>query len=183
MDSDSSYPQAVDSATYTNFNEDALKSKFRYGLKPHLKVELARLVERPETLEALMETASRIDAQTYNARDRAMPPHFRSQSVPSRPFQQRYSRPQEQAPMEIGAAERYKPLSNDEKQRRRTNGLCLYCGKPNHVALHCPEKRKPATRHISAATKPVDPELLIDVDESSDDQPAPDMVFQMVPKN
>jgi hypothetical protein len=34
------------------------------------------------------------------------------------------------------------PLSPQEKQRRRDHNLCLYCGRPGHLALSCPEARR-----------------------------------------
>jgi hypothetical protein len=41
--------------------------------------------------------------------------------------------------MQIDAT-RYKCLTQEEKQRRRREGLCLYCGKPNHQAKDCTTK-------------------------------------------
>ena len=46
------------------------------------------------------------------------------------------SRPE---PMQIDATH-YKRLIQEEKQRRRQEGLCLYCGKPNHQAKDCTTK-------------------------------------------
>ncbi|CAH2276360.1 Retrotransposon gag, partial [Pelobates cultripes] len=34
------------------------------------------------------------------------------------------------------------PLSNEEKQWRRTHNLCLYCGSAGHYAINCPNKSK-----------------------------------------
>lgn len=34
------------------------------------------------------------------------------------------------------------PLSQAEKDRRRREGLCLYCGNSGHVANDCPNKGK-----------------------------------------
>lgn len=39
-------------------------------------------------------------------------------------------------------------LTPAEKDFRRANGLCLYCGGPGHIALHCPKTKKQA--HFSA---------------------------------
>ncbi|KAI9779773.1 MAG: hypothetical protein M1816_003352 [Peltula sp. TS41687] len=39
------------------------------------------------------------------------------------------------SPMDIGRVRG--PLSNDEKARRRREGLCLYCGKAGHMARDC----------------------------------------------
>ena len=40
-------------------------------------------------------------------------------------------------PMEIDHA-RFQPLTDAQRQHRRDNGLCLYCGTPGHVIRHCP---------------------------------------------
>ena len=34
------------------------------------------------------------------------------------------------------------PLSPEEKAHRRTQGLCLYCGQPGHIAINCPSGNK-----------------------------------------
>ena len=36
---------------------------------------------------------------------------------------------------------KFKALTTEEKQRRRAEGLCLYCGLPGHIANRCPEKK------------------------------------------
>jgi hypothetical protein len=44
-------------------------------------------------------------------------------------------------PMDIdGARPRSRPLSPEERQRRRDLGLCMYCGQPGHIAVSCPNK-------------------------------------------
>ena len=43
-------------------------------------------------------------------------------------------------PMEIDMTRRRGPLSDEEKQRRRANHLCLFCGGPGHIAIHCPHR-------------------------------------------
>ena len=35
------------------------------------------------------------------------------------------------------------PVSAEEKQRRRQNNLCMYCGSPGHWASTCPNKKPP----------------------------------------
>jgi hypothetical protein len=41
--------------------------------------------------------------------------------------------------MQIDAV-KFKPLTEAEKLRRRTNNMCLYCGNPGHIARQCPQK-------------------------------------------
>ncbi len=43
------------------------------------------------------------------------------------------------APMQIDAA-KFKPLTEAEKLRRRTNNMCLYSGNPGHIARQCLQK-------------------------------------------
>ena len=35
------------------------------------------------------------------------------------------------------------PISQQEKSRRITEGLCLYCGESGHLRVDCPKKPKP----------------------------------------
>ena len=45
-------------------------------------------------------------------------------------------------PMDLSAAQ-FQPrarLSTEEKNRRRSLGLCLYCARPGHVIKNCPNK-------------------------------------------
>jgi hypothetical protein len=41
--------------------------------------------------------------------------------------------------MQIDVA-KFKPLTEAEKLRQRTNNLCLYCGNRGHIARQCPQK-------------------------------------------
>ncbi|KAH7439596.1 hypothetical protein KP509_04G068000 [Ceratopteris richardii] len=43
-------------------------------------------------------------------------------------------------PMQIDVT-RFQPLTLEEKQRRRANKLCLYCGNPGYITVNCPNKR------------------------------------------
>jgi len=43
------------------------------------------------------------------------------------------------APMHIDAT-KFKPLTEAEKLRQRTNNQCHYCGNPGHIARQCPQK-------------------------------------------
>ena len=59
-------------------------------------------------------------------------------------------------PMEIKATRRRGPLSNQEKQRRRANRLCFYCGGLGHIAINCPNRPKRQVNQI--VTTPTTPE-------------------------
>ena len=51
-------------------------------------------------------------------------------------------------PMEIDITQRRGSLSNEEKQRRRANRLCLYCGGPRHIAIHCSRRPRRQVNQI-----------------------------------
>jgi hypothetical protein len=52
-------------------------------------------------------------------------------------------------PMEIDMTRHRGPLTEEEKQRRRANRLCLYCGDPGHIAIHCPHRPRRQVHHIN----------------------------------
>ena len=120
---------------HVNFGEQAMVSKFRNGLKPEIRLELARAGGTRLALQPLMDMASRLDATLFESRQTPRAPRVYHAPAPVNPDA-----------MVIGAMQpngppTFRPLSEDQKEDRRRNGLCLYCGKPNHVAMHCPEKR------------------------------------------
>ena len=55
--------------------------------------------------------------------------------------------------MEIDSTRRRGPLTETEKQRRRANRLCLYCGRPGHIAINCPHRPRRQIYQVSANTK------------------------------
>ncbi|KAH6557144.1 hypothetical protein KP509_1Z131700 [Ceratopteris richardii] len=57
-----------------------------------------------------------------------------------KPFQPTIKDESMPEPMQIDVT-RFQPLTLEEKQRRRVNKLCLYCGNPGHIAINCPNKR------------------------------------------
>ncbi|SAL95628.1 hypothetical protein [Absidia glauca] len=44
------------------------------------------------------------------------------------------------------------PLTVEERQRRITHRLCLYCGKPGHIVYNCPSRPTRPKPHSIAAT-------------------------------
>ena len=52
-------------------------------------------------------------------------------------------------PMEIDTTRRRGPLSKEEKQRRRANRLCLYCGGPGHIAVNCSHRPRRQVNQIT----------------------------------
>ena len=143
-------------AAHVGINEAGLVAIFRRGLKPSIQDELAKIPDHFDSVAALTEVAIRIDQRMFARQHSRRAPDSRS-DFPRRVVARPPVHPapvhvhhDQSVPMEIGSVNRFKPLSNEEKDRRRREGLCMYCGKPGHVALRCPAKR-PSQR--AAATK------------------------------
>jgi ribosomal protein L36 len=123
-----------------------LIDQFRCGLRDDAQDLLLTLVD-PSSFNEAITQAIRCDnrlfercqekkvtssAQLWNSRPTTLP--LVPQTTP-------VARPTSFGPalMQIDAA-KFKPLTEAEKLRRRTNNLCLYCGNPRHIARQCPQK-------------------------------------------
>ena len=150
------YTRFLSLASLLDWDDHALRSQFYFGLKPHIKDDLAHH-DRPTSLETLKELAIRIDNRLFERlqerKDERGPTTAfnnnapRQAVQPSRPFVPRpspvVSGP---TPMDIDAVNTVSPrgpLSAQEKQRRRQLNLCLYCGQPNHTVNTCPLRPQP----------------------------------------
>jgi Ty3 transposon capsid-like protein len=141
----------------TTWNDSALNAQFYRGLKDSVKDELAKM-DKPETLDAMIEISVRLDNRLHERRmERGITTYVQTKpikyNIPLRshnnqvmPFSEtsttsypsNYTGPQ---PMEIaGNVQRFKTLTPEEKSRRKKENLCLYCGKPGHVANTCPAR-------------------------------------------
>uniref|UniRef100_A0A2D4PX05 CCHC-type domain-containing protein n=1 Tax=Micrurus surinamensis TaxID=129470 RepID=A0A2D4PX05_MICSU len=145
------------------WNEAALMDAFQEGLADGILDELAR-VDVTATLNELIRLCLRIDArlQLRNARrPRAAPasPAPVPERLPRRepsvlPTVQSAPKRSDE-PMDLGAA---RPrLSQAERDRRRTGGLCLYCGEPGHFVRFCPKKGRGAS--VSSAVPRAPPSV------------------------
>lgn len=122
---------------------------FRNGLKPVIQDELATILTPFTTVREMAEVAIRIDNRLQERRrargfdnrsDRARPP-FRTSPPAHYRHPAPVSAPVGEVPMEIDSVKRLPPLTERERERRRHEGLCLYCGKSGHVVRQCPESK------------------------------------------
>ncbi|KAI9778305.1 MAG: hypothetical protein M1816_004144 [Peltula sp. TS41687] len=99
-----------------------------------------------ETIESFCERAGQIIRRIENESfDNPIYAALRSQRTYANPAPRQYTQPGHPtysnsgyygaSPMDIGRVRG--PLLNDEKARRRREGLCLYCGKAGHMARDC----------------------------------------------
>uniref|UniRef100_A0A146SAR5 Gypsy retrotransposon integrase-like protein 1 n=1 Tax=Fundulus heteroclitus TaxID=8078 RepID=A0A146SAR5_FUNHE len=119
------------------WNEHALMDVFLTGLNDRIKDELATR-DFPVSLKQLENLASRIDLRLMERRRdrraaRPAPPRL-SEAVPAALSPPRVLTDPE--PMQLGRS----ALTKEERQRRRQQGLCLYCGGEGHVVQTCPVK-------------------------------------------
>lgn len=129
----------------TNWNNAALRYQFHIGLSDPLKDDLAK-VGVPQTLGGLIALAIQIDRRLRERRSEItmgqsrptwMLPRVPSPSYPA-PSGQPAPTPDTSEPMQLGILR--PSLTGEERQRRRMNNLCMYCGEPGHFVRTCPAK-------------------------------------------
>ena len=123
------------------WNEAALVDTFLRALSDYVKDCLVAH-DRPSTLDEAIALAVRIDRRVQDRRrEKGRPPAPASQtrvgaSSVAPPASSSPPRSVLAEPMEVGRAR----LSTEERRRRLTANLCLYCGGAGHRAATCPLK-------------------------------------------
>ena len=149
------------------WDEQALMEQFRSGLRSDVKDLLLTFPEDPKSLTEAISRAIRCDNRLFERRCERQQQITRSRYTPTyasvtaqssprqtynpapTPRQTRSPAPMDRpTPMEIDMTQRRGPLSEEEKQRRRANRLCLYCGGPGHIAIHCSRRPRRQVNHI-----------------------------------
>jgi hypothetical protein len=125
-------------ANRVDWNTASLVSQFYSGLKYPIKLELAK-VKRPEELEELIAMAISLDnlQQQQMAALNQMP----------------YGQPpkKDYRPRALLATSSGQRLTEQQREFRRKNNLCLYCGGEGHIIRNCPTRPKgsPRPAHVS----------------------------------
>ena len=127
-----------------NWDDQALCDQFRRGLRNDVKNLLLNFPE-PTSLSQVISQAVQCDNRLFESRleERGtLRFHPSTRQTPiARPSSPTTSTPSSSAdahiPMEIDRA-RFQPLTDAQRQYRRDNGLCLYCGTSGHVIRKCP---------------------------------------------
>ncbi|XP_073727890.1 uncharacterized protein [Misgurnus anguillicaudatus] len=123
-------------AAECRWNEEAQWDHFLHGLADRIQREIVT-AELPTSLNGLVDLVIRVDARLSMAARR-------KSSTTSQQRSELFNLPSEVStgvlsdlePMQVGRAR----LSPEERNRRRSQGLCMYCGEPGHQCHRCPVK-------------------------------------------
>jgi len=134
-------------------DQDPIVDRAIDGLKPYLKDEVARTGLQPRSLSDLISFIVPLDNRLYEREQERRRETKETNSKPitssgtttvTRPTPNvgQYNRgPLNTGTRPVGSpatAIPRGPLSAEERQRRRDNNLCLYCGNGGHLAQNCP---------------------------------------------
>lgn len=125
-----------------NWDEPALISQFYYGLQDGVKDLLLTLPD-PLTLDEAINQAIKCDNRLFERRQdrRTLSTPLQRPSYSASSANAYVTKPAEVEAMQLDAT-RFKPLTEQEKKRRREQDLCLYCGRPGHRANNCMVKNQ-----------------------------------------
>ncbi|KAG1925390.1 retrotransposable element [Pimephales promelas] len=123
-------------AAECGWNEEAQWDMFLHGLADHVQKEIYAL-DLPTSLNGLIDLALRVDARLSRVERRTTSTRtFGEMDVQRSSGRDVVSPVNDHEPMQVGRAR----LSWEERERRRSQGLCLYCGGTGHYAYNCPEE-------------------------------------------
>jgi len=131
-----------------DWDDAALRTVFESGLKENVKDGLVHH-DKPGTLHALIELATRIDNRLWERNDQKK--YFRPNLPNMKRQRGRFDKDgdaimtgkvQEKArDKKTRGGKRHDGLSKEERQRRYDNKACLRCGKTGHFARDCEEEQ------------------------------------------
>lgn len=141
---------------YLSWGDEALRQAFFDGLKLDVQDRLLS-PHRFATLQDLVDSAIEWDnllfqrRRAHNSSSRTSRLNTDQQSS-TRPSSFTSSKTVQTStngpwPMEVDAAQPRKPLTQAEKDYRKKNDLCMYCGKPGHQVENC--RSKPTKSKVS----------------------------------
>ena len=145
--------------TYLDLTDATKQDYFKRGLKYQVLQGLAFAIPAPEDLDALVTLVIRIDNNLYaldlqKKKQTSKPKNNTHQrSTSPAPYVSRSTGDASLAsvPMEVDAV-KHNPLTNSERERRKKNNLCLYCGNAGHKVNDCPELAKKPKKEKIAST-------------------------------
>ena len=121
----------------THMNDEALFPLFYNTLNDDVKDEICK-VPRPPTIKEYYQLAIGIDNRLF---ERKREKRFGTRYTPPEPRNLKTSSAAyDPDAMIVDNIQKRGPISENEKQRRKSNNLCLYCAAPDHKLADCPIK-------------------------------------------
>jgi len=149
----------------SNWNEEAKMDAFIAGLNNQVATKIIEIFPGPKSLLALQTIASRIDARLSTTQKFQR----NRQSYTSNRF----------STFKINSTNKkssnkqfYGHLSKEEKEYRRKENLCLYCGSPTHSIKDCPKRtnKDESSSSTTLVSKPLSNSTLNQVNNSESSQ-------------
>jgi len=134
-------------ADESNWNEEAKMDAFIDGLHQQVALKVLELFPGPRDLISLQTIASRIDSRLSAKRTFFDSNNNNNSTRKKNNYRKTYNKDNSQAKY-------HGPLSNEEKERRKKNNLCLYCGSSKHKLDSCPKRTKKPTEKTSFMSVP-----------------------------
>lgn len=138
-------------AAHSNFGEAAKMYHYQQGLRAAVKNALAASFNEPTDLETLITWSIRLDQriprESHQSRSARQPTSTSNQSFPTTaPPVTRTAAPTPQPSTDSSSS--YHARMFEQRQHRRENNLCAYCGSAEHAVDTCPVlKAKPHRPH------------------------------------
>lgn len=130
-------------ASRTQWNESALLARFKDGLSLEIKQILASQWSKLNTVDDTIAAAT-VAAQNLRTKDlfrsRGQSSFQHQSHQPPRRLQPVAASTSAPTPMDLDAIS-IRKISQEERQRRLSNKLCLYCGGAGHQVASCPVKK------------------------------------------
>jgi len=133
----------------SNWNEQAKMDAFIAGLNQQVALKVLEIFPGPRDLLSLQAIASRIDSRLFTNKQ-----FFSGTSNSPKPKFKNFK--QNKSSNVTKNKKFHGPLSKEEKERRKRENLCLYCGASNHTLDNCPKKNnksKYSSSYMSVPSK------------------------------
>jgi hypothetical protein len=134
----------------SSWNEEAKMDAFLDGLQDQIATRILEMFPGPRSLFAMQTIASRIDSRISNHRN------FNNltnrQNNNNSNTRNNFKRNAGKKPFQSKPNKTHGPLSKEEKEKRRKENLCLYCGSTDHQLDNCPIKNRKRNNNNSTSS-------------------------------
>lgn len=129
-------------STYLPWNDASLREQFYINLKDDVKDRLAGIVDLPVDLQDYIKLVIQIDNRLQERKtERQRPRRYVEEFRPTFTTQRKPQGSRDSVtPMELDGTTTNGPpkkLTNAERQHRKDNDLCMYCGTKEHTLPNC----------------------------------------------